>query len=476
MKEEIISKSLEEEKKIKSEWFILTPDGEVHEINKFDFSKFKNLKKFATYEMEKSRKVEKEPIHINLMKHLELVGYEPGSDPGNFRFLPKGRLIKSLLEELVTQEMLDYGAMEVETPIMYDFNHPALKKYVDRFPARQYIIDTPSKRLFLRFSACFGQFLMAHDTTISYRNLPMRLYELTKYSFRFETRGELVGLRRLRAFTMPDCHAFCSDLEQAKKEMLKRFDVSLKIQEKIGFNLQEDLELAVRATQMFWKENKKFLAELVKKWRKPALLEIWEKQYAYFSTKYELNFVDTLNKASALTTDQIDVENGKIYDIKFRDKDNKLKNPLILHLSPSGAIERVIYALLERASTEKNPLLPIWLSPTQVRLCPVNDSFIKNSEEIADIIEKNDIRVDIDDRAESIEKKVRDAEMEWVPYIVVIGEKEIKSGKLAVRFRKTGEVKSISKEELIDIIRKQIKGLPFKKLPLSRYLTERPTF
>ena len=101
---------------------------------------------------------------------------------------------------------------------MYDSHHPSMESYFNRFPARQYSIDSEGKHLFLRFAACFGQFLMAHDFQMSYKNLPYRLYELTRYSFRREQSGELVGLRRLRAFTMPDCHAFCSDMPLAVEE------------------------------------------------------------------------------------------------------------------------------------------------------------------------------------------------------------------------------------------------------------------
>ena len=144
------------------------------------------------------------------MKKLAIADYEAASDKGNMRFYPNGRLIKSLLEKYVTDEVVKYGGSEVETPIMYDSKHPSMASYFNRFPARQYNIDTEGKSMFLRFAACFGQFLMA-DLQISYKNLPYRLYELTRYSFRREQSGELVGLRRLRAFTI-DCHAF-SDID-----------------------------------------------------------------------------------------------------------------------------------------------------------------------------------------------------------------------------------------------------------------------
>jgi threonyl-tRNA synthetase len=246
---------------------------------------------------------------------------------------------------------------------MYDSEHPALKDYLNRFPARQYTIETPNKRVFLRFSACFGQFLALHEANISYRNLPLRIYELTRYSFRVEQRGELAGLRRLRSFTMPDCHAFCRDVEEAKKEILIRLDLAKDLLKGSGIPLKTDLECALRMVRSFHNKNKGFLKSMVKKIGKPVLIEMWDKQFFYFIFKYDLNFVDCLGKAAALTTDQIDVENAKRYGITYMDKDNKHKYPIILHLSPSGAIERVIYALLEKAhmasEKKKHPVLPL---------------------------------------------------------------------------------------------------------------------
>jgi len=488
LSKEISAEKREEpvEKEPKSEWFIVEPDGKMSKIEikngkiwGYDFSKYKNLEKFALYEMAKSRIVKEEPPHIKLMRRLQLVDYEEGSDPGNLRFLPNGRLVKSLLEEWVTRNVIEYGGMEVETPIMYDYSHPSMKSYVERFPARQYTIETPNKRVFLRFAACFGQFLLAHDTNISYKDLPLRLYELTRYSFRVEQRGELAGLRRLRAFTMPDCHTFCKDLTQAKEEMLKRFDLALKIQSGFGLG-RDELELGIRIVKDFYHENKDYVIKFVKKWGKPALLEMWDERFFYFVFKYELNFVDALEKAAALTTDQIDVENAERYKITYMDSDNKKKYPLILHLSPSGSIERVMYALLEKAYMEqkagKNPILPLWLCPVQVRLCPVSENFLKFSENVMKEIESNNIRVDIDDRAESVQRKIRDAEVEWIPYIVVIGEKEEKTGKLAVRFRKTGEVKKMDINEIVEMIKKETKEKPFKPLSIPKYLTKRPVF
>ncbi len=478
------TESLKKERKLSSYWNILTPDGQLHDIDKFHFKDHKNLKTFSFYEKEKSRAVKGVPAHVKLMQKLELADYEPASDGGNMRFYPKGRFIKKLIEEYVNNRVIEYGGLEVETPIMYDMEHPTLSKYLQRFPARQYQIESDKRNFFLRFAACFGQFLMAHDATISYRNLPLKLYELTKYSFRREQSGELTGLRRLRAFTMPDVHAMVSDMDMAMDEFNKRFDLSLSVLQNIGIDTS-DIEMALRTTKEFYNENKEFILNLVKKLKKPILIEMWDERIFYFVLKFEFNFVDKSDKASALSTDQIDIENGKRYDITFTDKDGKNKHPLILHCSPSGAIERVIYALLEKEAIKMDkgikPMLPLWLNPTQVRFIPIGDEFNSYCKKLVSELNKDEhysIRADIDDREESVGRKIRDSEKEWIPIIIVVGEQEKNSKKFKPRFRtkEIGKDKKYSLDEIKDLIINKTKNYPQKPLSLPLYLSFRPNF
>ena len=478
--EETVSAALKAEDTLKSFWYILQPNGSLVPIEEFNFKFYTNLKKFSQYEIKKTRAVTQMPPHVPLMKRLEIADYEQGSDPGNLRWYPKGRLIKSLLEQFVTSEMIAYGAMEVETPVMYDYNHPSLSDYLNRFPARQYLLQSEDKNLFLRFAACFGQFLMVHDTQFSYRQMPLKLYELTRYSFRREKSGEICGLRRLRAFTMPDCHAFCTNLEQAKEEFKTRFNLCIHVLGSIGLQ-KDDYEIAIRFTKDFYEENKDFIADLAGILDKPVLAEVWNERIFYFRLKWDANFIDNQNKAAALSTDQIDVENAKRYEITYVNEKGEKHNPLILHCSPSGAIERCVYALLEKAykeqQTGKLPMLPLWLSPTQVRLIPISDNFTEKAAKIANKIAAHCIRVDIDDRTSTLPKRIRDAEMEWVPYIIVVGQRELESEVLAVRDREVhGKVQKMKLDELILKISGKVKGKPFKPLPLPLNLSKRPQF
>ena len=474
---EITSEALKGESSIRSYWKIMTPDGAMTNIADFDFSNHKKLEILAKYESAKQRSVDEPPPHVALMKKMAIADYEPASDSGNMKFFPNGRLIKSLIERYVTDRVKEYGGYEVETPIMYDSEHPSMVSYFNRFPARQYNIDSEGKKLFLRFAACFGQFLMANQYQMSYKNLPYRLYELTRYSFRREQSGELVGLRRLRAFTMPDCHAFCKDLNQAVDEIMVRFDLSQSVLHELGINAS-DYDMAIRFTEDFYNENKSSIEKLVKKHDKPVLIEMWKERFFYFVLKWEFNFIDGSGKASALSTDQIDVENGDRYGIEFVDENNNKQHPIILHNSPSGAIERIIYALLEKAAKDskegRKPQFPLWLAPTQVRVIPLKDEFNDFCETLTDKISTNNIRVDIDDRNESIGKRIREAEKEWIRYILVVGDKEANSENLSIRDRVTGDVRELSFNDFLSEINKQTKDKPFTALNLPKHLSQRP--
>jgi threonyl-tRNA synthetase len=474
---EPISFALKSEERQQSVWFILDTNGVLTPLEEFKSEKNSNLKRFVEYETSKRRSADEQPPHVWLMKKMAIADYEPASDAGNMRYYPKGRLMKSLIEQFVTNNVLEYGGIEVETPIMYDTKHPSMESYFNRFPARQYNIVSDNKQLFLRFAACFGQFLMAKDFHITYKNLPLKLYELTRYSFRREKSGELVGLRRLRAFSMPDCHAFCRDLEQAKDECLKRFDLSLNVLN--GFDIKiEDIEMAMRFTETFYNENKEFVAQISQKFGKPILVEMWKDRFFYFILKWEFNYVDSLGKAAALSTDQIDVENGKRYNIEYIDEQGKRQNPIILHNSPSGAIERIIYTLLEKAAKIKQkgqrPQFPIWLSHTQVRIIPIRNEHLRFAENIENILSQSHIRTDIDDRTESLNKRIREAETEWIPFILVIGDKEAESTTLVIRDRRTGKQIASKIEELIESVRKETRDKPFMPLNLPKYLSKRP--
>ena len=466
------SEALKAEKTLKSEWIIMGPDGEQVSVEDFSFATRPNLEQLYRYEKSGTRVSDQAPPHIELMRRMELVDYEPGADPGNFRWYPKGELMKRLAETYVSGLVTDYGGMQVETPIMYDYQHPKLNLYLQRFPARQYVLLSGKKEYFLRFAACFGQYLIQHDMQISYHHLPSKLYELTHYSFRREQSGELAGLKRLRTFTMPDLHTLAKDVEQAKEEFLHQTDLAIQCMEAFGL----DFEVAIRFVRDFGDKNRSFVEELASCCGRPALIELWDERFFYFVAKLEFNFIDALDKAACLSTVQIDVENTERFDITYVDKKGEKQHPLLLHASISGSIDRVLYAILEtqamRMRKGQKPAFPFWLAPIQLRLIPVSEKFDGPCKQV---LEKVPYRIDYDDRDITMGRKIRDAEREWIPYILVLGAREVAEQCLNVRTR-DGAQRKMTLPELLAEIEPLMKEKPFLDLPLPQFLSKRPTF
>ena len=464
---------------VPSRRIILTPDGKEHKLDLSNIDACKplaknlQLKQFVLSE-ELGHKPGEEPAHIKLMRRLELVDYEPASDAGHFRFYPKGALIKGLLEELAIQLSDELGASKIETPVLYRADEPDIAEQAARFYQKDYKIKFPNRTLLLRFAGDFGLFKMMKNTVMSYRQMPVRIFELSP-SYRLEQSGECVGLKRLRAFTMPDIHCFCRDLKQGMEEYEQLF----KIYARMTKSMEVDYVVAFRTIEEFYLQNKSFFVRLLKLVKRPALIELLSERKHYWVLKHEFQVIDSVGGNAQLATVQLDMEDSERYGIRYVDERGEKKGCIILH-SSMGSIERWMYATLEEAAkaqkTGKAPSLPLWLSPTQVRIIPLADRHIKSCKRIADTLEKARVRVDIDDRSETVSKKVRDAEREWVNLIVVLGDKELKRKKLPVRVRGKKALKPMTVKELTAEVAKKTRGMPFRPLVLPRLLSMRPIF
>ncbi|MHA1614762.1 MAG: threonine--tRNA ligase, partial [Candidatus Thorarchaeota archaeon] len=392
--------ALQAEETATSKFYIVEPDGKMTDIKEFDYKKYKELQLYVNYETAKDRTVHDAPPHIEIMKKLELVDYEIGSDAGNFRWPPRGFTLKKAIEERVTSEMIDYGAHIVQTPLIYDYQHPSLKSYLQRFPSRQYVVRSGDRDYFARFSACFGQFLLISQAVVSHKQLPLKLFEIAP-SYRREQSGELAGMRRPRSFTMPDIHEFVADVEMAKDAVNNQLVFVRKLMDE----LELTYEVSFRLLRSFFEENKEFIMDVVAKVGKPVMIELFDERYAYFVFKGEWNVVDLQQKAACLATIQIDVENAERFNIQYVDDEGKDQYPLILHTCPSGSIERILYGVLEQASKDmkvgKVPHLPLWMTPVQVRMVPVNENLMDYCLEIGKSLDEAGIRYEIDDRQQT---------------------------------------------------------------------------
>jgi threonyl-tRNA synthetase len=251
-------------------------------------------------------------------------------------------------------------------------------------------------------------------------------------------------------------------------------------QAKLALQTSEDLDInyepAIRMTREFYEENEAWVEEVVDELGKPALLEIIPERHHYWSAKIDFAAIDGLGRPIENPTVQIDVESAERFDIEYTDGTDQ-HHPPILHYSPSGGIERVMAALLEQTATMDTPRLPTWLSPTQVRFIPVNpDEHLDYCDDLADQLEDAEIRVDIDDRDESVGKRIAGAETDWVPYYVVVGGNEIEGDTIGVNIRAEDEERDMTLAELQETVLDDIDDLPQKARYLPRYVDDHPNF
>ena len=462
----------------KSEFIVLFPDGREVPIREIDDleripleEEFRILIRNEVFGKEPSGK---KPPHIDLMRRLELVDYEPASDVGHFRFYPAGTLVKRLIEEFAFQVAESIGAMEIETPLLYRLDVPAIAEQASKFRERMYEVLAGKTKLILRFAGDFGLFEMMKDMTISYRDLPLSFYEISP-SFRFEQRGETVGLRRLRGFTMPDIHTLARDVDQGLEVYKMYYSKYHDLLRGLGL----DYQIAFRVVKSFYQEFKPHIVEMLKISGKPALIEILPAMKHYWAMKHEFQFIDSINGNAQLSTVQLDVEDSARYGITYVDERGERKPGIIVHTSMSS-IERLMYALLEKAAKDmkrgRRPCFPLWLAPIQVRVIPVEKAHEEYAEKVMKEIESAGIRVDLDDRNLTLSHRVRDSERRWIPYIVIVGDKELEEETISVRRRRDGNNYKCSVKDLISEIKEITKGMPMRPLTLPKRLSRRPVF
>jgi threonyl-tRNA synthetase len=479
-----------------AEFRVITPMGkeidicltENQEIEGLEGIDNKDFKLFLESELGVPREdTGGEPPHIKAMQEFELVDFDPNTDPGNLRWYTKGMVFKNLIKNYLEDKLIDFGAILVDTPIMYTVKNDKLTAQTARFPARTYWVESGQDRYLLRFAGDFLQFDMFSNMNLKPQYFPLRVYEWEQYDFRREQEGELTALRRLRGFVMPDFHTLCRDIPSSINEFKKQYELDKSIMEDLGLKSH----IIFRTTQDFYENNQNWIKELVKSENQPALLELWEDRYYYFILKFERAVLSAQNKSATLATIQIDVESSleyieqdgkkrQKYNISFEDTDGTIKHPIILHNSPSGALERILWGLLETAEREKEEIVPgfkTWLSPIQVRILTIGEEQNIYAESLLKILSGKGYRTDFDDRDERIGKKIRRAEIEWIPYTIIIGPKEEDNQTISVRKRLIGEqigpknrtskqINNIKLEKLIEMLNEETKEYPKYKLPV----------
>jgi len=465
------------EPRIEVEYAILDLEGRIHDPKTYVFKPNENdLKMLVEKEAFKTGLTGGKPRFLDYCRKFGLE-WEPYSDVGHMRYAPEANIMFELVAEYSWKVANSLGmpVFAVRGTNMFDLSVKPVKEHAELFGARLYQVNLDEKSYVLRYAACHQQFAMLKDWAISYRHLPLGTFEVAD-SYRLEQSGELLLCFRVRKLHMPDLHIFSKDLEESKISAMK---THRKIYEEIG-KLGRDYVSIYNTTRSFYEQNKAFFSELVAVEKKPVLLCFVPESIYYWVINVEYTIIDELGRPREIATFQIDVGNAKRFDILYTDANGNKQYPPVIHTALIGTVERYIFSALDTAvkmeKEGKVPHLPLWLTPVQVRLIPVNEQFMQHSNSLLSKIEEAGIRVDLDDRAESLAKRVRDAEMDWVPHIVVIGEKELQSNLLNVRKRETGQQTSVSADEMIRDIVEQTSGYPRAGLKMPRLLSQRPVY
>ena len=405
------------------------------------------------------------------------IEWEPFSDVGHMRYGPEATLMFDLVAEYswMVAKSLAVPIFQVRGTNMFNLAERPVKEHAKLFGSKLYELKVDEKEFVLRYAACHQQFSMVKDWSLSYKQIPFGTFEVAD-SYRLEQSGELLLCFRVRKMHMPDLHIYCKNLDDSMKTSFK---VHEKIYEEIR-KLNREYVSIYNTTRNFYDKNIEFFRKLIEVERKPILLGFVPDNIYYWVLNIEYNIIDELDRPREIGTIQIDVGNAERFGISYVDENGSRKYPPIIHTALIGTVERYIYTLLDQAALDekkgKKPSIPVWISPTQVRVIPVAKEHLDYASRVADDLEKVNIRVDVDDRDESVPKKVRSAEIAWISYVVVVGEKEIENNVVSVRTRFDKSQKTIQVEELRNEVLKQMKGYPVHASTLPRMLSARPGY
>jgi threonyl-tRNA synthetase len=388
--------------------------------------------------------------HRKLGKELDLFSFHK-EGPGFPFWHPKGTILYNELKEFVKKENEKRGYGEVMTPIMLSKDLWVTSGHWDKFRDDMYFSKIDNEEMAVKPMSCPGGVLIYKEGMHSYRDLPLRYSEFGLVH-RHELSGVLHGLLRVRSFTQDDAHSYCTE-EQLNDEIIGMVDYALDIYKTFGF---DDYEIFI-ATQPdkhigeddVWELATNALTESLKE--KGLEYKIKEGEGAFYGPKIEFNIKDAIGRNWQMGTVQVDLSMPGRFNAEYTDKDGNKKTPVMIHRAILGSFERFIGVLIEHFAGA----FPLWLSPVQVKILPITDVHKDYAKEVFEKLKENDIRVELDDDNETLGKKIRQGKMEKVPYLLVIGDKEVEGKDVTVEGRKDYK-DTMNVDELIEKLKKEI--------------------
>lgn len=378
--------------------------------------------------------------------------YHSQAGAGLVFYHPKGAVLRTIIEDYEKKEHLRHGYEIVITPHIMQSNLWQTSGHYEYYKENMYTFKIEDKEFVLKPMNCPGHILIYKSKTRSYKELPIRFFELGTV-YRHEKAGVLHGLLRVRGFTQDDAHIFCLP-SQLKNEIKAIIDFVFDTMKVFGFN-EVGIELSTRpekyiGTTEDWQSATQALQDSLKE--KGLKFDINIGEGAFYGPKIDIKLKDALKRKWQCATIQCDFALPKRFNLTYVDSDGKEKQPIMLHRVILGSLERFMGALIEHYGGA----LPLWLSPVQVMVIPIKTELEEYANAAVRRLEDKSIRVKLDNRNETLDKRIREAEIEKVPYILVVGQREMQSNTVSVRKRQVGDLGSISLDEFISKMKEEV--------------------
>ncbi len=398
--------------------------------------------------------------HRKLGKELELFAFSEKVGMGLPLWLPKGAQLRERLENFMKKAQLKAGYLPVVTPHIGNKNLYITSGHYEKYGADSFQpIKTPviGEEFFLKPMNCPHHCEIYKTKPRSYKDLPVRLAEFGTV-YRYEQSGELHGLTRVRGFTQDDAHLFCRP-DQVKEEFCKVIDLVLYVFRALDFHdftAQISLRDKVNRDKYIgsdenWEKAESAIIEAAAEKGLKTIVEYGEA--AFYGPKLDFMVKDALGRKWQLGTIQVDYNLPERFELEYTGSDNNKHRPVMIHRAPFGSLERFIAVLIEHCAGK----FPLWLSPEQAVILPISERFNEYAELVKSQLSEHDIRVSIDDRNEKIGKKIRDAEINKIPYMLIVGEKEMEENKISIRIQGDGDKGMMSLLEYVKHMEEVVK-------------------
>ncbi len=400
--------------------------------------------------------------HRLLGKNLELFTFSQKVGQGLPLWLPKGATLRERLEQYLKKVQREAGYETVITPHIGNVNLYKISGHYDKYGAESFQpIKTPveGEEFFLKPMNCPHHCEIYASKPHSYRELPIRYAEFGTV-YRYEQSGELHGLTRVRGFTQDDAHIFCTP-DQIKAEFNGVIDIIDRIFKAVDF---KDIKIQISlsdpdhpekyiGSRKNWKKAEQAIIEVAEERNLDAVIEYGEA--AFYGPKMDFMVRDALGREWQLGTIQVDYNLPERFDLTYIGADNEKHRPVMIHRAPFGSMERFVAVLIEHCAGN----FPLWLTPDQVVVLPISEKFQEYAEKVLALLKKHDIRGLIDGRSEKTGRKIRDAEMKKIPYMLIVGEREQAEGMVSVRKHGEGDKGTFSIEEFAEMVNKEVERM-----------------